>query len=214
MIHQIWVGPKRPAHLDQMAATWRTHHPHREYKLWTETDIDNFGLTNRDLYDKAEQLVPPDAVGQYRADIARYEILHRHGGIYADMDTTCQQPIDRLLPEGHLVAGWEIQGQWIGNTVIAAPAGHPALAAIMNALPALAERLAPARPNRLSGPKAITPILKDRADVTLLAQDVFYPVGYAEAARSTDPHPDAYVVHHWQHSRDLLGLTYPKEPAC
>lgn len=212
ILHQIWVGPPRPEHLDRMAATWQQQHPNWGYLLWDENAIDNFGLVNRNLYDRAEQLVPPDAVGQYRADIARYEILHRYGGVYADLDTTCQKPIDGLLPEGHLVAGWEIQGKWIGNTVIAAPARHPALAEIINAIPAITRRHAPARPNRLSGPKAITPLLRRRKDVALLDQGIFYPVGYDQAHRSTDPHPDAHVVHHWQHSRDLLGLAYKEDP--
>src|SRR5690606_40646015 len=107
-------------------------------------------LDNQDLYDRAPDLVPADAVGQYRADIARYEILHRYGGVYADLDTTCQKSIGPLLPEGQLVAGWEVQGKWIGNTVLASPAGHPALAEIIAALPAIARRHAPTRPDRKS----------------------------------------------------------------
>ena len=159
--------------------------------------------------DVLRDLVPPDAVGQYRADIARYEILHRYGGVYADLDTTCQRPIGPLLPEGQLVAGWEVQGKWIGNTVIAAPAGHGALAEIIAALPAIARRHAPAKANKLSGPKAITPLLRRRHDVHLLDQGTFYPVAWDEPERSTDPHPHAYVVHHWQHQRDLRGLGHP-----
>lgn len=210
IVHQIWVGPPRPAHLDRMAETWRTQHPDWDYLLWDETAIDALDLDNRGLYDRAEELVPADAVGQYRADIARYEILHRYGGVYADLDTTCQKPIDGLLPDGYLVAGWEVEGKWVGNTVLAAPAGHPALAEIIRVLPGLARRHAPTRPNRLSGPKAITPILRRRKDVRLLDQRIFYPVAWNEPLRSdTEPHPGAYVVHHWQHQRDLHGLRAP-----
>lgn len=209
ILHQIWVGPPRPKHLDRMAETWREQHPDWDYLLWDEEAIAALDLDNQDLYDRAPDLVPADAVGQYRADIARYEILHRYGGVYADMDTTCQKPIGPLLPEGQLVAGWEVQGKWVGNTVIAAPAGHPALAEIIAALPAIALRHAPAGANRLSGPKAITPLLRRRKDVTLLDQGTFYPVAWDEPERSTDPHPHAYVVHHWQHQRDLRGLGYP-----
>lgn len=210
ILHQIWVGPPRPAHLDRMAETWRTQHPDWDYLLWGEAAIDALDLDNRDLYDRAEHLVPADAVGQYRADIARYEILHRYGGVYADLDTTCQKPITPLLGDtSKLVAGWEVQGKWVGNTVIAAPAGHPALEQIIAALPGLARRHAPTRPNRLSGPKAISPLLRRRRDVTLLDQGTFYPVAWDEPERSTDPHPHAYVVHHWQHQRDLRGLPHP-----
>jgi len=207
IIHQIWVGSRLPDHLREMTETWQSVHPTWDYRLWTDDTIDALGLTNRDLYDRASELVPADAIGQYRADIARYEILHRFGGVYADTDTTCQRHLGGILPAGQLVAGWEVQDKWIGNTVIAAPTGHPALTEIIDALPALADRLETARPNRLSGPKAITPLLRGRADVTIVDQEIFYPVGYHELERSTEDHPDAYVVHHWQHQRDLKGIT-------
>lgn len=209
ILHQIWVGPPRPAHLDRMAATWREQHPDWDYLLWDDEAIAALDLDNRTLYDRAPDLVPADAVGQYRADIARYEILHRYGGIYADLDTTCQKPIGPLLPEGQLVAGWEVQGKWVGNTVLASPAGHPALAEIIAALPAIARKYAPAKANKLSGPKAITPLLRRRHDVTLLDQGVFYPVPWDRPELSTESHPHAYVVHHWQHQRDLRGLGHP-----
>src|SRR5690554_8239896 len=114
-----------------MAETWREQHPDWDYLLWDEEAIAALDLDNQDLYDRAPDLVPADAVGQYRANIPRYETLHRYGGVYADMDTTCQRPIDKLLPPGHLTPAWEVQGKWAGNTVPAAPAGHPAPAEVI-----------------------------------------------------------------------------------
>ncbi|MCP3875404.1 MAG: hypothetical protein GY699_19900, partial [Desulfobacteraceae bacterium] len=32
-----------------------------------------------------------------KCDAARYFILHKYGGIYADLDTVCIQPIDKLI---------------------------------------------------------------------------------------------------------------------
>src|SRR5690606_10764799 len=118
-------------------------------------------------------------------------------------------PIGPRRPEGQRGAGWEVQRKWIGNTVLASPAGHPALAEIIAALPAIARKYAPAKANRLSGPKAITPLLRRRRDVTLLDQGTFYPVPWDRPELSTEPHPHAYVVHHWQHQRDLRGLGHP-----
>lgn len=207
ILHQIWVGSEPPEHLSEMTRTWRDNHPEWEYVLWRDWSIDRFDLQNRDLYDRAEELVPADAVGQYRADIARYEILREYGGVYADMDTTCQRWCGGLFDTGNMVVGWEVQDQFIGNTVIYSPAEHEALSVVINALPELAEQ-GPMRPNKLSGPKAITPLLRDRDDVTTLDQHVFYPVPWDEPERSTEDHPDAYVVHHWQHQRDLRGIQW------
>jgi mannosyltransferase OCH1-like enzyme len=206
-IHQIWVGSPPPEHLVSLSATWREQHPAWGYTLWDDEAIESFGLRNRELYDRAEELVPADAVGQYRADIARYEILYRRGGVYADMDTTCQKPIDPLIVPGKMTVGWEVQNRFIGNTVIYAPKGHPALREIIEKLPEWA-REAPARPNKLSGPKAISTVLRNRTDVVYLDSDIWYPVPWDQPERSTDPHPNAYVVHHWQHQRDLRGIPW------
>lgn len=206
-IHQIWVGSPVPFHLNEMSYTWSKHHPGADYIRWDDERIRGLGLENQDLYDRAPELVPADAVGQYRADIARYEILYRYGGVYADMDTTCQKPIDPLIVPGKMTVGWEVQNRFIGNTVIYAPKGHPALREIINKLPEWA-REAPARPNKLSGPKAISTILRNRADVVYLDSDIWYPVPWDQPERSTDPHPNAYVVHHWQHQRDLRGIPW------
>ena len=32
-----------------------------------------------------------------RADVLRYEILRRHGGVYVDVDVECLRPLDDLL---------------------------------------------------------------------------------------------------------------------
>lgn len=206
-VHQIWVGSPVPEHLAKLRTSWYREMPNWEHWTWLEDDIAALELENQDLYDRAPELVPADAVGQYRADIARYEILYRYGGVYADMDTTCQRSIEPLTVPEKMTVGWEVQNRFIGNTVIYAPKGHPALREIINKLPEWA-REAPARPNKLSGPKAISTILRNRTDVVYLDSDIWYPVPWDQPERSTDPHPNAYVVHHWQHQRDLRGIPW------
>lgn len=210
-IHQIWLGDVVPAHLLAFADSWRQHHPNDEYRLWRDADIAALGLQNRALFRNAPLLVPADAVAQYRADLARYEILYRFGGVYADMDTTCQRATHDLFNTPNLVAGWEVQDVWIGNTVIYAPAQHAGLKTIIDSLPADVNTVRvrnKIRPNKLSGPKFITPILRSRDDVTILDEPIFYPVPYSEPERSTEDHPNSYVVHHWQHQRDMRGIKW------
>lgn len=206
-IHQIWLGSDLPKHLEAMTETWKEHHPDAEHVLWNEEMIAELDLQNKSLFDNARRLVSPDAVYQYQADVARYEILHRYGGIYADTDTTCQRPTYELFETQNLVAGWEVQGKWIGNTVMYAPPEHRGLKAVIASLPRLA-RKGRNSASKLSGPQAITQTLRTRQDVTLLDQGIFYPVPYSEPERSTDEHPNAYVVHHWQHQRDVRNIPW------
>ena len=87
IIHQIWIGSPLPRKYYRWQKSWQEHHPDWEYKLWTDKDIEEFGLTNKHWYDKTPNLAQ-------KADIARYEILYRFGGVYVDTDFECLQPLD------------------------------------------------------------------------------------------------------------------------
>lgn len=89
IIHQVWLGSPYPEKYRALQKTWIEQHPDWEYKLWTDKDIENFGLINKKMY---------DATPNYgaKSDIARYEILYRFGGLYVDTDFECLQPFDIL----------------------------------------------------------------------------------------------------------------------
>lgn len=87
IIHQIWLGSPLPERYKQFQESWKRHHPDWQYILWTDKDIEEFGLTNKDLYNQSTNW------GQ-KADIARYEILYRIGGLYVDTDFECFKKFD------------------------------------------------------------------------------------------------------------------------
>ena len=88
-IHQIWLGSPFPKKYLAWQKSWQKYHPDWEYKLWTDKDVEEFGLINKKWFDQARNY------GQ-KADIARYEILYRLGGVYVDTDFECLQPFDIL----------------------------------------------------------------------------------------------------------------------
>lgn len=81
IIHQIWLGGPLPDTYKPWIETWN-HIPGWEYKLWTDKEAQEFGLANQEFYDKAKNY------GE-RANILRYEILHKFGGLYIDVDIEC-----------------------------------------------------------------------------------------------------------------------------
>jgi mannosyltransferase OCH1-like enzyme len=89
-IHQIWLGGVLPEKFQGWCNTWREFHPHYEYRLWTDKDVDSIVMEKRDLFNAATNL------GQ-KSDILRYEILRQQGGIYVDTDFECLKPFDDLL---------------------------------------------------------------------------------------------------------------------
>ena len=89
IIHQVWLGSPFPEKYSYFQSTWQTFHPDWEYILWTEKEIEEFGLVNQAAYDESTNY------GQ-KSDIARYEILYRMGGLYVDTDFECFKNFDIL----------------------------------------------------------------------------------------------------------------------
>lgn len=87
IIHQIWIGSPLPEKYHSFILSWQKHHPEWTYILWDDETIANLHLINQDQYDASTNF------GQ-KADIARYEILYRFGGVYIDIDFECLRPLD------------------------------------------------------------------------------------------------------------------------
>lgn len=204
ILHTIWVGGTPPSYLDAHARRWLELHPGWEWRHWSEPEIDRFGLDHRDLYDDPERFSPKSHPGQYRSNIARYEILWRHGGVYLDADMEPCQPVGHLL-DGRLVAGWERQDRAINNAFLASPSAHPALTAILDGLRDSILSQPRRRSTWQSGVHYITPILAGRNDVHILDQQLVYPYSWRDLDRGSDNFPGALMVHHWSNMRRIKG---------
>lgn len=173
-----------------------------------------------------------------RADIARYLILHRHGGVYADLDMECLRPVGPLLHGRACVLTVEptVHGSWVGarrmvsNAFMAVSPGHRFLETV---IALLADRnLAIARHHEVL--TSTGPLLLDEAlsrhgtdDVVLLPAATFSPLA------SNDPRlqrlrdgrdvddvrrqclaAGAHGIHHWANSwvRALTGELVNPDP--
>lgn len=88
IIHQIWIGPNpRPEH---WMRTWREMNPSFQYELWDNERCKSFDFSNAKKIEES-----PELCG--KADIMRYEILERFGGIFIDADSECIKPLDDEL---------------------------------------------------------------------------------------------------------------------
>lgn len=199
ILHHIWVGPAMPQRLSPYVDSWRTLHPEWEHRFHTGFD----GLQNQALYDNAEAITPH--VGQLRSDLARYELLYRHGGVYVDCDLEALRPIDDLL-DAPCFAGWEMDGRWVNNAIIGAEPGHPLMRALIEQAPRSIHRHRGKRPNIMTGPHLLTPLARNRGDVVIHPQDAFYPYSFAELDRQGGDYGDAYACHHWDNTRKRKGL--------
>ena len=211
ILHRIWLGGETPAVYRQFLDRWRFLHPDWEIREWGDGD---FGwLRNQDLFDRAAEYVPPDAVYQMKSDVARYEILLDHGGVYVDADTEPLKSFDPLLGAS-LFAGWEVPGKFIANGTLGATANHPFIESIVSVLPEWAGRNKGRAATFVSGPRLLSSMYFDlKPDMTVHPKVAFYPYIYDELTRDKnrkDPasieYPDSYSVHHWNHKREQRGL--------
>jgi len=74
------------------------------------------------LHGVADEKVSQNSVPIWKADFLRYLILFAEGGIYSDLDVSCEKPIDEWIPPQHrekasLVVGWEFDMGWEGNFI-------------------------------------------------------------------------------------------------
>ena len=78
-----------PKNYQYYVETWRRYHPNWKIKIWYEADLIKENFPSMDLYLLAESYAE-------RADIMRYEIIKRYGGLYVDADTECFASFDEL----------------------------------------------------------------------------------------------------------------------
>ncbi len=101
-LHIIWVGSDNAMPVD-CTESWRRKHPSWAYRIWTNRDLENVAWVNAEhmrTFVKARKWA---AV----ADLMRYEILYREGGVYVDADARCLRPLDDWLLENEMFACWD-----------------------------------------------------------------------------------------------------------
>ena len=91
VIHQVWIGGDVPEVFRPLMKTWLEKHVGRgwKYKLWTDEDVKDYPLINREYYDATDN---PGV----KSDILKWEIIYNHGGVYVDIDHECLRALDIL----------------------------------------------------------------------------------------------------------------------
>jgi glycosyltransferase involved in cell wall biosynthesis len=213
IIHQLWKDKAVPGRYKPFRETWARLHPGWEMQLWTDGDL--VALIERDYPGLLE------IYHGYRhricgADLGRYLVLHRFGGVYADLDCECLKPVGPLIegagfviglePDAHIadprVAGFS---RLLCPSFIAAEPGHDFWNPVF-------ERIVDARhsddPLEATGPFLLTRAYDShprRASIRLATAEQLYPIAKADCwnGRVHDLEfweaatHQAYVLHYW-----------------
>lgn len=101
IIHYIWLGgKKKPRIIKKCIRTWRRFMPDYEIKEWNESNVDlDLCPFVREAYNAKKYA--------FAADVIRFDVLARYGGLYFDVDVRMLQPLYSLIDECDAFAGYE-----------------------------------------------------------------------------------------------------------
>lgn len=207
VLHRIWFGGPIPGAFEQNWESWRRLHPDWELRTWGIDDLDV--LINQAAFDDAPKL-------SSKANIARYEILLRHGGVYVDCDFEALRNIEPLLDGASFVVGEETPGV-VNNAFIGAVPDHPVLRQVVADLPTSHFSQPDAPSPQRSGPYLLNRVLHtldtDALGVRIVSRELLYPYTWDQPDLASASFPEAYAVHHWALSWRDNGSVPATSPA-
>lgn len=133
IIHQIWFGTipnKKEAEKAYISLkiyrdSWKIQNPNWYHVEWDKKMCE---LLVKSFYQEYWVLYQSYKHEIQRCDMARYFILHRYGGVYADMDYYCNKPLDRAFQrfdkDFYLVTTPNNGGQYVSNSFMYSKPGN------------------------------------------------------------------------------------------
>jgi mannosyltransferase OCH1-like enzyme len=198
-IFQTWKTKILPVKYIQWSNTWKAMNPDFSYYLYDDNDCLTFIRNWYPQYKRFYLSLSPVE----RADIFRYLILHKYGGIYADIDTSCIRPMNELISyyPMSLITGYEYEKpvqylQWF----IACPRGCKIMIDLVDeAYRRSWYTLLRPRTHDLvyykTGPKLYTDILRaNNGSVVVL------PKGILGCFDKSKHNKNTYLIHHFEGS--------------
>ena len=211
VFHRIWLGRRpMPDEFKRYGDSWLEVNPGWEMRTWSEDNLP--AIINASEFHAATKLAG-------KADVLRYELLWRFGGVYIDTDFQALKPLGTLLDGiNTFFADQQSCAPAIG--ILGSVPHDPFYEHLIAALPAsvrshecLVAKTGPAfYSSEIDRFLAVDRLIRNLGAVwEHLSADLsyriygfetrfFYPYGYWEMQRRNQAFPQAYAVHHWAHS--------------
>jgi mannosyltransferase OCH1-like enzyme len=165
IFHRVWLGGLLTEREHRLRETWVKHHPNWELRLWHAGNLPP--LTNQAQFDAATSPAQ-------KADILRYELLLKYGGVYLDSGFDCFRTIEPLLDGVRAFCGPK-DAAWTSDILSGCVPGHPFFAAVIAALPDSIAWLPGRPPNEQTGPELLRRVLIEQEALGLEVPAVFDP---------------------------------------
>ena len=180
-------------------------HPGWEYKFWTEKNRPR--LFNEAAYHKFSKLA-------FKADLIRYEVLLKYGGVYVDTDYLFLKNIEPCMQKDLLlIEEFERPAkQLITNCLMGATPNHPLMQYIVMKIPEMMMEYERLRQNGMgqhaAGLIAIGPTYIDNCVQDIMGYRPSYPAKFFCPFRQKEAKeaqfkefPEAYGIHLWNYNQ-------------
>lgn len=182
ILHQTFASKTLPDPLAENTEALRARNSGWDYRLWDDGDIERFIAEEygAGVLERYRRIAP--GYGAARADLFRYLLIYRLGGVYLDIKSTTDRPLDEVLgpDDRFIVSQWDngpggrneiwglhpdladIPGGEFQQWFIASVPGHPFLRAVIERVLSNIDRYNPYRDGvglgvvRVTGPVAYT----------------------------------------------------------
>lgn len=205
-IHHIWIGSKPfCSEYINYLSKWRDIYPDYNFIFWDNELVEATGIANNDI----KKYYYSDNNIALKADLLRFKILEKFGGIYIDVDT---EPLKRMpddILNYNFFSGYqpnnEIAIGIMGSKVKEALVSDYLVSVLKNINNYIyGEGRVSNEIWKISGPEFFTEYLHPyKNDLRYKFFDVkyFYPYSWLEMERKTEnfsvTSPESYSVHHW-----------------
>lgn len=132
ILHNIALGDANTVKYQEAINSCRKLHPDWKYMLWGDDNATSF------MSEYYPEILPhykryPQNI--QRANVLRYALLHKLGGVYLDLDVTCHVALDStpLITLPFVSPGAHPAG--VNNAFIATHSGHPFLTQLLKSVP-------------------------------------------------------------------------------
>jgi mannosyltransferase OCH1-like enzyme len=165
VVHQLAIGQAVPPSLATVRAALIDANPGWDFRLYDGEAVERFiaAQYGADMLARYHRLRPE--YGAARADLARYLIVYRLGGLYLDLKSTVDRPLEEVVrpDDQYLLSQWrnrrgeehftwglhrelvDVPGGALQQWFVASAPGHPFLRAVIDEVCARIDRYDPWR---------------------------------------------------------------------
>ena len=133
IVHQVWFDYSHPDNTGvefpaNVVVEWRDNcrrlNPDFEFKVWSFSEAEALIQAKYQFMWETWKAMEPWWIKQ--ADTIRYLVLYEFGGIYMDMDMSCEGSLDSIIDDTSLAIhhGCARNGEYAHNSIMASAPGH------------------------------------------------------------------------------------------